>query len=137
MKRTALAALAIAALPLMAAPIATAGVLATTPNVPVPNTTKSVFVQAGATKRVVLGKVNAGTGYAWRWITRPKAPIAKGLAVRTTKAKMPGGPVVATAGVLGLSADRTTSGTLGLFAPGSTEATRTITLRITVTQDGR
>lgn len=138
MKRFLVATTAVA-LPLAAASMAfgQATTAPTTTAAPVPHQDKTVNVQAGATKRVNLSKVNSGTGYAWRWISKPKAPIAKGLAVKTTKAVRPGAPVVAFTRIIGLSEDRTTSGELGLFGPGSSTPTRTITVLINVTGDGR
>jgi len=126
-------------LPLAAASMALgqAGTTPTTTASPVPHQDRTVNVQAGATRRVNLSRVNAGTGYAWKWISKPKAPVARGLAVKTTKAARPGAPVWAYARVLGLSEDLTTSGQLGLFGPGATSPSRTITLMITVTGDGR
>jgi len=128
----------VAALPLAAATMAL-GQASTTPTTaaPVPHQDRTVNVQAGATKSVNIPKVSAGTGYAWKWISKPKAPVAKGLAVRTTKAVRPGAPVWAYTRIVGLSEDLTTSGELGLFGPGSTSPTRTITLMINVTGDGR
>jgi hypothetical protein len=135
MKRFLIATTAVA-LPLAAASMAF-GQGSTTPTTATPNQNRVVNVQAGATKRVNLSKVSAGTGYAWKWITKPKASVAKGLAVKTSKAVRPGGPTWAFTRVLGLAEDTTTSGQLGLFGPGQTSPTRTITLKITVTGDGR
>lgn len=138
MKRLLVATTAVA-LPLAAASMAfgQASTTPTTTATPVPHQDRTVNVQAGATKRVNLSRVNAGTGYAWKWITKPKAPVAKGLAVKTTKAARPGAPVWSYTRILGLSEDLTTSGELGLFGPGSSTPTRTITLMINVTGDGR
>lgn len=138
MKRFLVAATAVA-LPLAAASMALGqgSPDPTTSTAAAPNTNRVVNVQAGATKRVTLSKVNAGTGYGWRWITKPTASVAKGLAVSTTKAVRPGAPVVAFTRVLGLAEDMTTSGQLGLFGPGASAPTRTITLKITVTGDGK
>ena len=138
MKRiiAAVAATAIAA-PLVLAPMAMAGGFAAGA---VPNVNKTTVLQAGATRLVLLGKVNSGTGYAWKWVTKPKASVAKGLSVRLTPAKpgaAPGSPRTAVAPVLGLAEDMKTTGTVGLFGPGQTTPTRTITLKITVTGDGR
>ena len=139
MKRFLIATTAVA-LPLAAASMALGGTVATpAPSAAgaVPNQDRTVYVQAGATKRVNLSKVNAGTGYGWRWISKPKTSVARGLAVKTTKAARPGAPVIAFTRILGLAEDMTTSGQLGLFGPGQTSPTRTITLKITVTGDGR
>ena len=137
MKRSLIAAVGVAIVPLAAGSLAFAqGEPAPTP----PNTNKIVNVQAGSTARVVLGRVNSGTGYAWKWVTKPKASVAKGLPVRLTPAKpgaAPGSPRTAVAPVLGLAEDMKTTGTVGLFGPGQTTPTRTITLKITVTGDGR
>lgn len=138
MKRLLIATTAVA-LPLATASMAL-GQAGTTPDTtatPVPNQARTLVLQAGSVKRVNLSRVNAGTGYSWRWISTPKASVAKGLPVKTTKAARPGAPVWAYARVLGLAEDMTTSGRLGLFGPGATSPTRTITLKITVTGDGR
>lgn len=138
MKRFPIATTAVA-IPLAAASMAfgQASTTPTTTATPVPHQDRTVNVQAGATRRVNLSRVNAGTGYSWRWISKPKAPVARGLSVNTTRAARPGAPVWAYTRILGLSEDRTTSGRLGLFGPGSSTPTRTITLMITVTGDGR
>lgn len=142
MKRIALLAAAAIAVPVIAAPVAMAGLTATTPSgtTAVPNSNRRVVVQAGATRRVNLGTVNGGTGYAWKWITRPAATIAKGSRVLlATPAKaMPGAPQTAYVRIIGLAEDQQTTGKLGLFAPGNQATpTRTLTLKITVTPDGR
>lgn len=131
MKRiiAAVAATAIAA-PLALAPMAMAQAI--------PNTNKATVLQAGATRQVLLGKVNSGTGYAWKWTVRPKSPTAKGLTPRVVVSKkgMPGAPTTVYARILGLGEGKT-SGVMGLFAPGATTPTKTVTIAITVTEDGR
>lgn len=136
MKRSALIASALA-VPLAVAGVATAGLTSTAP---IPNKDKRVTLQAGATKAVPLGTVSTGTGYAWKWVTKPAAGIAKGYAPKaapTRKGAAPGAPAKWSVRVLGLAEDQTTSGVVGLFGPGQTAPTRTVTLAITVTGDGR
>ena len=136
MKRiiAAVAVTAIAA-PLALAPLAMAGGFAAGA---VPNVNKTTVLQAGATRMVLLGKVNAGTGYAWKWTRQPKSPVAKGIApkVVVSKKNMPGAPTTVYARIIGLGEGKT-SGVLGLFAPGGTSPTKTVTIAITVTEDGR
>lgn len=105
----------------------------------VPNTNKVVNVQAGSTKPVALGKVNSGTGYTWKWVTKPKAGVAKGgpVVLKPRKVPAPGASQTASVGILGLAEDMKTTGVVGFFGPGQTTAERTITLKITVTGDGR
>ncbi len=106
----------------------------------VPNTNRVVNVQAGNTAKVILGKVNSGTGYAWKWVTKPDATVAKGLAVRLMPAKKgaaPGSPRTAWVPILGLAEDMKTTGVVGFFGPGQASPERTITLKITVTGDGQ
>ena len=140
MKRViaAVAALVIAA-PLVLAPVAMAQATGLTPSaVSVPNVSKATVLQAGATRQVLLGKVNSGTGYAWKWTTRPKSPIAKGIAPRVVVSvkNRPGAPTTVFARIIGLGEGRT-SGVMGLFAPGATTPTKTVTIAITGTEDGR
>ena len=146
MKRIALITAAAVALPLtgavvasaQAAPVAAETGYGVEKRVYTPrDITRPVVLQAGSTRRVNLGTVNAGTGHGWRWITKPDAGIAKGLAVKTTKAARPGGPTVAFTRILGLAEDQRTTGKLGLYGPGATRPSSTITLKITVTGDGR
>ena len=136
MKRiiAAVAATAIAA-PLALAPMAMAGGFAAGA---VPNVNKTTVLQAGATRLVLLGKVNSGTGYAWKWTRQPKSPVAKGVAPRVVVSRkgMPGAPTTVYARIIGLGEGKT-SGVLGLFAPGGTSPTKTVTIAITVTEDGR
>ena len=154
MKRTLVAVALAAAVPLTAGAVALGqmspdvidpGVAAGTGSTPTgveapPSTSRSVVLQAGSTRRVVLGKVNSGTGYAWKWMTRPETKIARGYPVQMTRAKknMPGAARTAYVRILGLAEDMKTTGKLGLYAPGDqTTPTRTINLTITVTGDGR
>ena len=105
----------------------------------VPNANKIVNVQAGSTKPVVLGTVNSGTGYTWKWVTKPKATVAKGgpVTLKPKKVSAPGASQAATVGILGLAEDMKTTGVVGFFGPGQASPERTITLRIAVTGDGR
>lgn len=140
MKRiiAAVAATAIAA-PLALAPMALAQSSGTTPaSQVVPNRSKATVLQAGATRQVLLGKVNGGTGFAWKWTVRPTSPTARGLAPRVVVSRkgMPGAPTRVYARILGLGEGKT-SGVMGLFAPGATTPTTTVTIAITVTEDGR
>lgn len=138
MKRTLVALAGVALIPMAAGAIAL-GQGDPAPTTP-PNTNRVVNVQAGSTAKVVLGKVNSGTGYAWKWVTKPDASVAKGGTVRLMPAKKgaaPGSPRTAWVPILGLAEDMKTTGVVGFFGPGQTTATRTITLKITVTGDGR
>lgn len=140
MKRiiAAVAATAVAA-PLALAPMAMAQ-QSTTPQATVsaPNVNKKTVLQAGATRQVLLGKVNSGTGYSWKWTTRPKSPVAKGITpkVVVSRKNVPGAPTTVYARIIGLGEGKT-SGVMGLFAPGATTPTKTVTIAITVTEDGR
>lgn len=138
MKRTALVVAGLMAVPLAAGSMAL-GQGDPAPTTP-PNTNRTVNIQAGATRAVPLSQVSTGTGYAWKWVTRPSASIAKAGAPRAAKARpgaAPGSKVMWRVGVLGLAEDQTTTGTVGLYGPGATSPDRTITLKITVTGDGR
>ncbi len=102
------------------------------------NTNKSTVLQEGATRQVSLGTVNSGTGYVWKWTSKPKARIATGLAPKVVVSKKgaPGAPTTVYARIHGVDHGKT-SGVMGLFAPGTTTPTTTVTIRITVTDDGR
>jgi hypothetical protein len=105
-----------------------------------PNTNRVVNIQAGSTRPVKLSRISGGTGYSWKWVTRPASAFAKEGAPRAQKAKpgaAPGSKVWWQVGVMGLAEDQTTSGVVGLYGPGATSPERTITLKITVTGDGR
>lgn len=137
MKRALIAVAGAAIVPLAAGSLAFAqGELAPAP----PNTNRIVNVQAGSTAKVILGRVNSGTGYAWKWVSKPDTAVAKGLAVRLMPAKpkaAPGSPRTAWVPILGLAEDMKTTGVVGFFGPGQASPERTITLKITVTGDGR
>ncbi len=104
----------------------------------IPNTNKSTVLQEGATRQVSLGTVNSGTGYVWKLTSKPKARIATGLAPKVVVSKKgaPGAPTTVYARIRGVDHGKT-SGVMGLFAPGTTTPTATVTIRITVTDDGR
>ncbi len=101
------------------------------------NTNKSTVLQEGATRQVSLGTVNSGTGYVWKWTSKPKARIATGLAPKVVVSKkgVPGAPTTVYARIHGVDEGKT-SGVMGLFAPGTKTPTATVTIRITVTDDG-
>lgn len=138
MKRTALVVAGLMAVPLVAGSMAM-GQGEPAPTTP-PNTNRTVNIQAGATRPVPLSQVSSGTGYSWKWVTRPSASIAKAGAPRAAKARpgaAPGSKVMWRVGIIGLAEDQSTTGKVGLYGPGATSPERTITLKITVTGDGR
>lgn len=140
MKRAVIAVAGAALMPLAMGSIALGGAASTTPTPTVTNTNRVVNVQAGSTAKVVLGKVNSGTGFAWKWVTKPDATVAKGLPVRLTRARKnaePGSPRTAWVPIMGLAEDMKTTGVVGLFAPGNPTPSTTIRLKITVTGDGQ
>ncbi len=102
----------------------------------IPNTNTSTVLQEGTTRRVSLGTVNSGTGYVWKWTSKPKARIATGLAPKVVVSKKgaPGASTTVYARIHGVDHGKI-SGVMGLFAPGTKTPTTTVTIRITVTDD--